>query len=82
MKIREHSFFEDFLEIGYIIDEAGLWCEQPLKVKVITLSSLNMTRNARINVLVHIYITTLTLLYSLKLQGGGAKTPSSPKSDY
>ena len=36
---------------------------------------VKMTLNARINVLVHFYITTLTLLYSLRLQGGrGAKS--------
>ena len=34
---------------------------------------LKMTLNSRINsyVLVHFYITTLTLLYFLRLQGGG-----------
>ena len=34
---------------------------------------LKMTLNSRINsyILVHFYITTLTLLYSLRLQGGG-----------
>ena len=31
------------------------------------LLSVKMTLNARINVLVHFYITTLTVLYSLRL---------------
>ena len=36
------------------------------------LLSVKMTLNARINMfIVHFYITTLTPLYSLSLQGGG-----------
>ena len=45
------------------------------------LLSVKMTLNARIKyVLVHFYITTLTLLYSLRLQGGSYSPPSPPKS--
>ena len=60
-----------------IIDEAGGVVgatPEGMGHHILLIISLKITLNANINVIVHI-ITIWTLLYSLRLQGGGAIAP-------